>query len=171
MPAGSVDGNCGYVDGPVASARFDTPGAVAIDAAGTVYVVDTGNSAIRKISGGNVTTLAGGATMGSADGTGTAASFYYPQGIAIDSAGNLYVAEPRSHIVRKITQAGVVSTVAGSPWYSGYANGNGAAARFNGPSGIAVDSHDNIYVVDAGNHVVRVISSAGEVSTLITIAQ
>lgn len=171
VPAGSVDGNCGYVDGPVASARFQTPGAVAIDAAGTVYVVDTGNSAIRKISGGNVTTLAGGATMGSADGTGTAASFSYPQGIAIDSTGNLYVAEPRSHIVRKITQAGVVSTVAGSPGNSGYANGNGAASRFNGPSGIAVDSQDNIYVVDAGNHVIRVISSAGEVSTLITIAK
>jgi autotransporter-associated beta strand protein len=131
---------------------------VAVDSLGNVYVADTGNHVIRLISpSGVVTTLAGTAgSSGSTNATGTAARFNSPEGIARDSAGNLYVADTGNQLVRQISPAGVVTTVAGTAGATGTTNATGAAARFNTPSGIAVEPTGfNLYVADAANHAVR----------------
>ncbi|CAN5168627.1 hypothetical protein BH11PSE11_BH11PSE11_18340 [soil metagenome] len=161
-------GSFGSTDASGSAARFKGPLGIAVDSAGTVYVADTGNSTIRKITpAGVVTTFAGSAgNNGSADGTGTAARFSEPNGIAIDSAGNLYVADTSNNVIRKITAAGVVSTLAGSPGTNGLTNGTGSAARFSVPFDVAADSAGNVYVSDHGNHVVRKITAAGVVTTL-----
>jgi len=113
----------------------------------------------------SITTLAGG-TYGNNDGVGSLASFTYPKGIAVDSTGNLYVADTQSNIIRKITQSGLVSTLAGSAAYVGSADGNGSLARLNGPTGIAVDSSGNVYVSDTLNFTVRKVTPAGVVTTI-----
>jgi streptogramin lyase len=102
---------------------------------------------------------------GSANGTGTAASFNSPFGVAVDGAGNVYVADAGNNMIRKINQAGVVTTVAGSG-ARGANNATGAAASFNTPSGLAVDANGNIYVADESNNLVRKISALGAVTTL-----
>lgn len=107
-----------------------------------------------------------GVCSGSKDGTGAAARFNAPEGIAADSAGNLYVAEPASATIRKVTPAGVVTTLAGANGAVGYADGAGGAARFNGPSRVETDAQGNVYVTDTGNSVVRKISASGLVATL-----
>src|SRR6266581_5072188 len=101
------------------------------------------------------TTLAGQASIGSADGTGSAARFDYPWGMATDSSGNVYVADTYNYTIRKITPAGVVTTLAGLAGSSGSADGTGSAARFNRPSGVATDSSGNVYVADYGNSTIR----------------
>ncbi|MEK7675951.1 MAG: chitobiase/beta-hexosaminidase C-terminal domain-containing protein, partial [Verrucomicrobiota bacterium] len=122
--------------------------------AGNVYVADTDNHTIRKVTPvGVVTTLAGLArSSGSADGTGSAARFYGPRGVAVDSAGNVYVVDTDNHTIRKVTPAGVVTTLAGLAGSQGSADGTGSAARFPGPDGVAVDRAGNVYVADAGNN-------------------
>ncbi|MDP5958062.1 MAG: hypothetical protein QGF82_04865, partial [Candidatus Marinimicrobia bacterium] len=112
-----------------------------------------------------VTTLAGSGSQGSADGTGTASSFNYPSGVAVDGSGNVYVGDWSNHLIRKITSAGVVTTLAGSG-SQGSADGTGTAASFYHPSGVAVDGSGNVYVGDTYNHLVRKITSAGVVTTL-----
>ena len=113
------------------------------------------------------TTFAGAAAEpGSADGPGSAARFSYPSAVAVDSTGNLYVADWGNSTIRKITSAGVVSTIAGSPGVVGWADGTGSAARFRFPTGIAVDASGNVYVADFGNNMIRKITAAGEVTTL-----
>jgi sugar lactone lactonase YvrE len=161
-------GSRGSADGTGAAARFYYPDGITTDSAGNVYVADTYNHTIRKItSAGVVTTLAGTArSSGSADGTGAAARFYYPQGITTDSAGNMYVADRYNYTIRKITSAGVVTTLAGTAGSSGSADGTGAAASFASPKGITTDSAGNVYVADANNHTIRKITSAGVVTTL-----
>jgi len=158
---GSRDGMGGVV-------RFNNPIGIATDSAGNVYVTDSSNSTIRKItSGGEVSTLVGTAgVFGSADGTGAAARFNTPYGVATDSLGNIYVADRNSHTIRKITPAGVVSTLAGVPTVPGSSDGIGGVARFNYPYGIATDRAGNVYVADRNNHIVRKITPAGVVSTL-----
>src|SRR5439155_16436063 len=89
---------------------------------------------------------------GSADGTGTEAEFLYPTHVAVDSAGNVYVADQANSTIRKMTPEGLVTTVAGSAGQSGSADGVGSAARFNLPGGVAVDSAGNVYVADIYNH-------------------
>jgi hypothetical protein len=158
----------GSTDGTGAAAHFRSPSGVATDSAGNVYVADSGNNTIRKITPtGVVSTLAGtpGVT-GSADGTGAAASFTGPSGVTTDSAGNVYVADIGNSTIRKITPAGVVSTLAGTPGVYGSADGTGATASFYYPSGLASDSAGNIYVADAGNNTIRKIAPSGVVSTL-----
>src|SRR5204863_73114 len=125
----------------------------ATDSSGNVYVADTGNYTIRKITpAGAVTTLAGLAgNTGSDDGTGSAARFNRPYGVATDSSGNVYVVDNGNHTIRKITPAGVVTTLAGLAGNSGSADGTGSTARFNGPSGVATDSSGNVYVADILN--------------------
>ncbi|WP_219621531.1 NHL repeat-containing protein [Cupriavidus pauculus] len=159
-------GSSGSADGTGAAASFSYPYGVAVDASGTVYVADTFNHEIRKItSTGVVSTLAGSGSSGSADGTGTAASFSTPFGVAVDASGNVYVADQGNQLIRKITPTGVVSTLAGSGSL-GSTDGIGTAASFNAPSGIAVDASGNVYVVDQGSHAIRKITPTGVVSTL-----
>src|ERR1017187_9312374 len=106
------------------------------------------------------------ASTGSADGTGAAALFNEPFGLAVDSSGNLYVADRNNNEIRKITPAGVVTTVAGSPGIAGSTDGTGSAALFNGPACVAVGSGGDIYVADTSNNTIRKVTSAGVVTTL-----
>ncbi len=169
--AGSA-GQAGSQDGTGDSARFNQPSGVTSDAAGNLYVSDTGNALIRKVTpAGVVTTVAGSATArGNADGAGSAATFGSPSGIAIDSAGNVYVADSFNATIRKITSAGVVSTLAGSAGNRGSVNGTGSAALFNYPNGVAVDAAGNVYVADTFNSTIRKITPAGVVTTLAGLA-
>ncbi|HOG05495.1 MAG TPA: T9SS type A sorting domain-containing protein [Paludibacter sp.] len=149
----------GFTNGTGSEARFNYPGHIAIDASGNIYVADSENHAIRKITpAGVVTTIAGG-TEGSADGTGTAASFNGPMGIAIGPDGHLYIGEWGNHTIRKITLPdGVVTTIAGIAGTSGKANGSGASATFYRPIGLAFDASGNLYVADHSNHQIRKIT-------------
>jgi len=148
--SGSTDNSTGT------SASFYDPREITTDGT-NLYVADTKNNLIRKIviSTGAVTTLAGTGSIGSANGTGTSASFYYPQGITTDGT-NLYVAEEGNHLIRKIViSTGVVTTVAGTG-SSGSANGTGTSASFSQPNGITTDG-TNLYVADYLNHLIRKI--------------
>ncbi len=163
-----VEGFSGSIDGTGSAARFSGPQGVAVDAAGNLYVGDTGNHTIRKITpAGVVTTLAGSPSLiGSTDGTGPAARFNIPIGVAVDAAGNVYVGDTSNHTIRKISPAGVVSTLAGLAGNPGIADGTGSAANFNQPFGVAVDAVGNVYVADSTNRTIRKITPAGGVSTL-----
>jgi sugar lactone lactonase YvrE len=158
-------GEEGYADGTGIEAQFNTPQGIAIDKAGNLYVADWGNHRIRKISPkGEVSAFAGSGEGGYANGTGTEAQFNGPADLAIDKAGNLYVADTNNHRIRKISPKGEVNTFAGSG-EEGYANGTGTEAQFNGPVGLVFDKAGNLYVADMGNHRIRKISPKGEVST------
>lgn len=158
----------GYQDGPANSARFNHPDAVVTDSKGNAFVVDTGNHTIRMIlPDGTVSTFAGAAGVsGSDDGMGSAARFFNPSGIGIDSADNLYVADAGNSTIRKISPSGMVATFAGSAGNSGFTDDKGTAARFYLPVGINVDGSDNIYVADAGNNIIRMITQDGTVTTV-----
>jgi len=163
-------GTPGFVDGTGGAARFNTPNDVALDAGGNLYVADSGNHAIRKIApGGIVTTLAGNGATGYADGTGAAARFAYPTGLALDAAGNIFVADSGNNTIRKVAPGGAVTTIAGDGSASnvGYVDATGASARFNGAFRIAVAPNGDLYVSDKGNGAIRVVTQAGVVSTLI----
>jgi streptogramin lyase len=147
----------GYADGSGKDVLFLNPRGVAVDFNGNVYVGDYNNHRIRKITAnGEVSTFAG-STIGSDDGIGKLAKFNNPRGITIDSSGNLYVTDQGSHRIRKITPAGVVTTLAGGN-EAGNRDGIGSAALFNVPLGIAVDASGNLYVVEGTNNTVRKIT-------------
>ena len=158
-------GEEGSNNGVGANATFHEPYGVVVDSRRNVYVTDSYNHLIRKInSAGVVTTFAGSGIQGSTNGTGTAASFSFPSGIAIDANNNLYVSESPGRI-RKITPSGVVSTLAGST-IPGYVDATGTNAQFEYPRGLAVDASGNVYVSDGSNHRIRKITSGGVVTTI-----
>lgn len=152
-------------DGPGNIATFSSPSDIAIDASGNLYVVDSGNRKIRKITpSGVVSTLAGSGALALTDGTGTNAAFHDIEGITIDASGNLYVTETFYNKIRKITPAGVVTTYAGSG-ASGNTDGSRLLASFSYPSDVAADAAGNIYVADHTQNLIRKISAEGTVST------
>jgi sugar lactone lactonase YvrE len=159
-------GEMGFSGGTNATAKFYSPQGIAVDAAGNVYVADQGNNAIYKITSTTTTILAGSGSSGATNGTGTAASFSAPQGIAVDATGNVYVADRNNNLIRKITAAGVVSTLAGSG-AANYLNAEGTTAAFRRPVAVAVDAAGMVYVADQGNFAIRKITPAGVVSTLL----
>lgn len=171
-PAGVVTtlaglaGSAGFTDGTGDAARFATPHAIGVDAAGNLYVAEL-NHTIRRITpAGDVTTFAGLATVvGSTDGTGSAARFADPRGVAVDTAGNVYVADTANHTIRKITPAAVVSTLAGLAGSQGSTDATGSAARFAQPRGLSVDAAGNVYVADTGNGSIRKVTPEGAVTT------
>ena len=165
--AGAIN-QTGSTDGTGSAARFDHPEGVAVDGAGNVYVADTYNDEIRKISpSGVVTTLAGYALHGgSSDGTGSAARFSDPAGVAVDGEGNVYVADTNNDEIRKVSSSGVVTTLAGSPGQTGSSDGTGSAARFYFPESVTVDGASNLYVADTNNDEIRKVGSSGVVTTL-----
>lgn len=165
--AGSL-GGAGHVDGIGAIARFSAPTGIAVDSAGNAYVADTGNEVIRRITpSGGTSTVAGAPGMaGSSDGPAADARFRQPVGVAIDTGGNLYVADTGNHTIRRIAPDGRVETLAGAAGSPGSSDGNGAVARFRSPQGVTVDAAGNVYVADTGNYTVRRVTPAGKVSTV-----
>jgi len=216
-------GRAGFTNGNCATATFNEPASVAVDAAGNVYVAEYGNHAIRKIIPSptcQVSTLAGSGAAGDVDSTGSQAAFDEPAGLAIDASGNVYVADYNNNKVRMVTSSGVVSTIAGKgtntyghtdgatsiatfdyPFgiavdtagttlyitddsnairkisngmvstFAGSGNadlidGSGLRASFSSPGGLAIDEGGNLFVADSGNNAVRKISPTGEVITI-----
>jgi sugar lactone lactonase YvrE len=163
-----TSGTAGATDGTGSAARFNQPGGLALLASGALIVADTANATLRSIntSTGAVTTLAGAAgTRGNADGTGTAATFSAPMGMAVDASGTLSVADAMNDTIRQVTAAGVVTTFAGSAGVTGFADGTGTAARFNFPTGAVFDPSGNLFVSDTTNNTIRKITPAGVVTT------
>gem|GEM_PF-426707 len=160
-------GVAGAVDGTGSAARFRFPSGVVVDAGNNVYVADSSNHAIRKITPiGVVTTFAGSlGHSGSADKTGTSAGFNSPTGLAIDSSGNIYVADSGNNTIRKITAGAAVDTLAGLAGSIGSADGTNKTARFSNPTEIVVDGNGNVYVADSQNDAIRKITPAGVVTT------
>jgi sugar lactone lactonase YvrE len=157
-----------FADGVGAAARFFGPQGIAIDSDGIIYVADTDNHVIRKVTRqGAVMTLAGQPNkFGSADGIGSAAQFFAPSAIAVDKSGNVYVAELGNYAIRKITPAGAVTTLAGSPALPGSLDGAGAAARFADIGSIAVNEAGVLFVADVTNRAIRRVSPEGNVMTI-----
>ncbi len=159
-------GSNGLRNGGPKTAEFNNPLGVAIDSAGNLYVADNANSAIRKIdTHGNVTTFVGpgGTTFVS---SGEGAGMNYPSGIAIDSSGNLYVADSDENAIRKIDPSGNVSTIAGDQYHLGFADGDAGTAKFQPPFGIAVDAAGNVYFTDQIDNAIRKVDTQGNVTTL-----
>lgn len=172
--AGSIPG---LADGTNTDAQFNYPSAVAVDGAGNLFVTDFYNNAVRKVSpsAGNwvVTTIAGDGSRGTSDGTNGNAHFYHPTGIAVDSAGRVYVADEGNNTVRRLVSSGtnwIVSTLAGLAGSSGTTDGTNSGARFAGPWGIAVDSAGKVYVSDFISSRLRRLNQVGTNWVVITIA-
>lgn len=160
----SSGGIMGFADGPAAMARFSGPYGVTVDAQHNVYVADTENHRIRKISRGLVSTLAGSGHSGFADGPGATAQFFWPDGVAVDGAGTVYVADYGTHRIRQVGPSGTVRTFAGSD-IPGTNDGVGTSAQFTLPYAVAVDAQGTVFVTD-GTARVRQITATGAVSPL-----
>lgn len=146
-------------------AQFNSPNGIAIDSAGNLYIADSGNNCIRKVTpAGLVSTLAGG-VQGNLEGTGTSAEFNSPYGLAVGPDGTVYVADTYNNCIRKIAPNGVTGTLAGSGT-AGYKDGTSSVAEFNLPFSLTLDSNGNLYVADAGNNRIRKVSPLGDVTTL-----
>jgi hypothetical protein len=166
--AGDIDdnGDGGFEDGTGTAARFHTPDRMTVDPAGRVAVVDEENHALRLVSkAGAVSTLAGNGEAGFADGQGAAARFNEPLDVVLAANGEFVVADSKNHALRAVTPGGAVRTLAGNG-EAGFADGQGAAARFNCPAGLALDADGSLLVTDCRNHAVRRVTMAGAVSTV-----
>ncbi len=163
----------GSTDGPAAQARFYAPSGTAVDSSGNVYVVDSGNCTVRKIStDGNVSTVAGtAASCLSIDGDKTTARFNGGAGITVGTDGNLYVTSWGDCTVRKVTPSGTVTTIAGVSAVCSSTDGTGTSARFGNPSGIASDGQGNFFVADETGCTIRKVTSDGVVTTLAGLAE
>ncbi len=146
----------GYADGKGKSALFNSPTKLAIDKNDNIYVADSENHRIRKITpDGTVTTVAGIARFGNADGKTSEAQFHSPQGVAVDNKGNIFVADTGNNTIRQISQDGSVTTVAGGAL--GFADGTGTGAQFYSPNSIIFDGNSTLYVTDSQNNRIRKI--------------
>ncbi|HVT72268.1 MAG TPA: immunoglobulin domain-containing protein, partial [Lacunisphaera sp.] len=165
--AGSA-GAPSFANGTGSGARFNTPQGITMDAAGTyLYVADTGNGVIRRILVANqsVTTYAGQPNaFGSDDGSAAGAKFGGPLGIAIDSSGNVYVADDYADTIRKIGANGFVVTIGGQPYADGFNNAADGDARFAGPAGLAVDGSGNLFLAEQYNQIIRKGAPAGSLT-------
>lgn len=166
--AGGSDSTAASGTVAAVQATFNGPCGIAIDSTGKLYVADQFNYTIRLIAtDGAVTTIAGSTrAKGWKDGTGKNALFNQPTSIARLSDTTFYVADSQNHVIRKVTSAGIVTTLAGKPLLPGKLDGTGTAARFRIPTGVAVDSTGNVFVTDQGNHTVRKVTAAGAVTTI-----
>ena len=144
--------------GPATSAGLNNPTGIAVDSSGNLYIADQRNERIRKVTGGTITTVAGNGSAGFSGDGGLApnAQLYYPEGIAVDGSGNLYIADSDNQRIRKVNAAGTISTIAGNG-NVGFNCNNGTATSLalNHPSGVAVDSSGNLYVADYGDQCIR----------------
>jgi uncharacterized repeat protein (TIGR01451 family) len=173
-PSGSIStvagtGVSGYSgdNGPATAARLSTVSGLAVDSNGALYIADSGNNRIRKVSGEIITTVAGNGSPLCPSPFLPALSLCYPQGIAIDSLGNLYIADSGNHRILQMAPGGTVTTVAGNG-YQGYSGDDGPAtsAQLNFPGGIAVDAAGNLYLADTGNNSIRKVNSKGVITTV-----
>ncbi len=166
-----VSGQTGTADGTGVEARFYYPAGLAVDLSGNIFVADTVNHAIRKVTPeGVVSTVAGRAGQsGSANGLGTAAAFCFPNAVAVDALGNVYVADSGNDLIRIVLPSGQVATLAGKTGMQGSTDGPGVTALFSAPEGVAVDGAGNLYVTDVGNHAIRKIAATPE-RTVSTVA-
>ena len=164
-----VDGNTG--NGSLATAaKLSAPVCVTTDAAGNLYIADADANVVRKVnSAGIITTIAGNDTAGYSGDSSLAihAMLSAPLGIAIDKAGNLYIADNSNNVIRKVDAAGVITTVAGTG-VAGYGGDNGpaTAAQLHGPNGLATDTSGNLYIADRQNYIIRKIDNAGIITTI-----
>ena len=166
-PLAGLTGSAGRADGIGTAARFNKPTAVAVDATGNAYVTDDENRAIRKITpNGVVTTLAGTAVWSRKSKPDSVFRFYSPAGIAVDASGTVFVADAGLNVIYRVSPTGVAMVLAGTPGTKGSTDGLGSAARFNRPGGVAVDGAGNVYVADSYNRTIRRITPAGLVTTL-----
>lgn len=174
-PAGDVStfagsGISGSTDGPGLYASFSYPAGIALDSLDNIYVADSNNHKIRKItSTGVVTTVAGSGNHGSTDAVGESASFFYPHGIKVDINGNIYIADTNNQKIRKISPEGIVTTLAGFG-SEGSADGPGNTAQFRFPQNLSVDSEGTVFVADTFNQKIRKISPNGVVTTIAATA-
>ncbi len=156
----------GFSDGQGSLAMFAYPYGVTVDADNNVYVADSYNNRIRKITAdGSVSTLAGNGNDGFVDGIVSQAEFYVPIGIAVDPQGNVYVGDEGNSSIRKITPDGQVTTLAGNGKFS-FSDGVGRNAEFNAPGALAIDESGNLYVADYLNNCIRMVSPFGEVQKI-----
>jgi sugar lactone lactonase YvrE len=156
--------------GQATSAKFHLPAGVALDSAGNLFIADSSNARVRKVTpGGVITTAAGNGTQGSGGdgGQATSAQLSSPVGVAVDTGGNLFIADYVNQRVRKVTPAGVISTIAGNGT-AGFSGDGGPAssAQLNGPWGVAVDSAGNLFIADLVNHCIRKVTAGGVISTV-----
>jgi sugar lactone lactonase YvrE len=156
--------------GPATSAQLDNPHGVALDSAGNLFIADQGNNRVRKVTpNGIITTVAGNGTQdfGGDGGPATSAQLFWPSGVAVDTAGNLFIADYGNQRVRKVTPGGVISTVAGIGSYGFSGDGRAAtAAQLYNPSGVALDSAGNLFIADYGGNRVRKVTPGGVISTV-----
>lgn len=157
-------GSIGSTDGTLLASSFNLPTISVFDNNQDLIVVDRSNNKIRKISNGMVSTIAGTGALGSINGVATSSTFRYPDGAIVASDGTIYITDQSNHKIRKLTTDGMVSNFVGTNT-AGYVDGNGTAARFNYPAAMAIDAQDNLYVADYGNHCIRKVTPAGNVTT------
>ena len=168
--AGTGERGYGGDGGPASQARLSSPGGVATDSRGSIYIADWGNNRVRKVDpAGTITTFAGSRVdgYGGDGGPASQARLSRPGGVATDSRGNVYIADGGNHRVRKVDPAGTITTVAGTG-ERGYGGDGGPAsqARLSSPGGVATDSRGNVYIADGGNHRVRKVDPAGTITTV-----